>query len=266
MNAGDPLQADRFIRTRMLLGAAACARLEQALVVVVGLGAVGSYACEALARAGVGRLRLVDFDTVRPSNINRQLYALGSTVGRLKAELAAERVRDINPACRVDARPLFVDETNAADLLNDGRPDLLIDAIDSFRPKCALLAAAVRTGLFTVSSMGAAARTDYAPIRVGDLSETDVCPLARRIRKQLKKQGIVSGIRCVYSTELPPPMAPAPDLDESAADPEPHQRGRPRRPLGSVSFLTGIFGLLAAREAILHLARLPQPATQGDPP
>jgi tRNA threonylcarbamoyladenosine dehydratase len=247
---------ERFVRTRLLLGNAACHRLAQARVVVVGLGAVGSYACEALARCGVGRLRLVDFDTVRPSNINRQLYALDSTIGKQKVELAAARVRDINPACEVEILSLFVDSGKLDPVLGD-RPDAVIDAIDSLGPKLALLEAAAKAGLFIVSSMGAATRLDFSQVRLGDLSETDVCPLARRIRKNLKKRGVVSGLRCVYSTEPVPEPALDLELDAAAADPEPHQRGRPRKPLGSVAFLTGIFGLVAAGEVVRHLAATP---------
>ncbi len=247
---------DRFVRTRLLLGDAACDRLARARVTVAGLGAVGSYACEALARCGVGHLRLVDFDTVRPSNINRQLYALGSTLGQRKADLATARVHDINPSCQVETFPLFIDPSNL-DTVLDNTPDAIIDAIDSLGPKLSLLEAAAKAGLFVVSSMGAATRLDFRQVRVGDISETDVCPLARRIRKNLKKRGIPSGIRCVFSTELVP--APALDLalDAAAADREPHQRGRPRKPLGSVAFLTGIFGLIAAGEVVRHLAEPP---------
>ncbi len=252
----DSTSLERLVRTRLLLGDAACDRLVQARVVVVGLGAVGSYACEALARCGVGRLRLIDFDTVRPSNINRQLYALNSTIGLSKCALAAARVRDINPACEVEALPLFVEPGNLDAVLGD-RPDAVIDAIDSLGPKIALLETAAKAGLFTVSSMGAATRLDFSQIRVGDISETDVCPLARRIRKNLKKRGVLSGIRCVFSTELVPTPALDLALDTAAADPEPHQRGRPRKPLGSVSFLTGIFGLIAAGEVVRHLAVIP---------
>lgn len=252
----DPAGLERFVRTRLLLGDAACDRLAHARVAVVGLGAVGSYACEALARCGVGRLRLVDFDTVRPSNINRQLYALGSTIGQRKVDLAAARVRDINPACAVELLPLFVEPGKLDAVLGD-RPDAVIDAIDSLGPKIGLLEAAAKADLFTVSSMGAATRLDFSQVRVGDISDTDVCPLARRIRKNLKKRGVLSGIRCVFSTELVPPAALDLGLEAAVADPEPHQRGRPRKPLGSVSFLTGIFGLIAAGEVVRHLSAIP---------
>lgn len=243
----------RFIRTEMLLGAEALARLRAARVVVVGLGAVGSYAVEALARAGVGALRLVDFDRVHLSNINRQLYALDSTIGRLKVEVAAARVHDINPECAVEALPLFVDEDSVAQVLA-GAPDAVIDAIDSLSPKVTLLATAARATPFVVSSMGAATRTDPFAIRVSDISETDRCPLARLIRKRLRQRGIASGIRCVYSIEPPRPAAPT-SVAPPAEEPAIVRRGRPRRALGSLSAVTGMFGLIAAQEVILRVAQ-----------
>ena len=226
-------------------------RLRRARVVVAGLGAVGSYAVEGLARAGVGHLRLVDFDTIHPTNINRQLYALHSTLGRSKTEVAAERVRDINPACDIEALNLFI-ESSTLDRVLAGEPDALIDAIDSLSPKVALLTAAARAGLFVVSSMGAATRTDPMAVRVGDLSETERCPLARWIRKRLGRSGIRSGIRCVYSVE---PPRRSRDATPEHSEERSLRRGRDRAPLGSLSVLTGLFGLIAAREAIFHIIR-----------
>lgn len=242
----------RFNRTELLLGREAVARLAAARVVVAGLGAVGSYAIEALARSGVGHLRIVDFDEIRESNINRQLYALESTLGRAKVDAAAARIRDINPACEVDARKLFIGDESAASVVAD-RPDVLIDAIDSVNPKVSLLLAARAAGVGTIiSSMGAAQRVDAASVRVGDISETDRCPLARMIRKKLKKKGVESGIVCIYSTELP--------LEMEASAAVPHEepvlrRGRLRRTLGSLATIPGIFGLTAANEAIAVFAR-----------
>lgn len=229
------------------------ARLRRARVVVAGLGAVGSYAVEGLARAGVGALRLFDFDTIHASNINRQLYALESTIGRLKVEVAAERVREIHPECAVEACPLFIGADTIGRVL-EGSPDAVIDAIDSLSPKVRLLAAAAQAGLYTVSSMGAATRTDPLAIRVGDLAATERCPLARLIRKRLRKFKVTSGIRCVYSVE---PARPGRDSAEpdAAEEPDALRRGRMRRPLGSLSVLTGMFGLIAAREVIFHIAQ-----------
>lgn len=246
----------------MLLGTAAVRRLMRARVVVVGLGAVGSYAVEALARSAVGHLRLVDCDVIRESNVNRQLYALSSTLGRPKAEVARERVLDINPDCDVEALQTFADARTAPCFLAD-RPDVVIDAIDSLGPKIELIATVVRAGLYLVSSMGAATRTDPWAVRVGDLSETRACPLARFVRKWLRKKGIVSGVRCVYSVEPSDLKAPGGKAEgmgkedpldtETPETAEFHTRGRARAPLGSVSYLTGIFGLVAAREAVAHI-------------
>ena len=253
----------RFARTEMLVGPEGLARLHRARVLVAGLGAVGSYAVEGLARAGIGHLRLADFDILQPSNINRQLYALESTLGRPKVEVAAERVRDIHPACDIDARRVFIDADTAPDLVAGGI-DIVIDAIDSLNPKVALLRAAHRAGLRILSCMGAATRIDPLALRVGDISDTMHCPLARLVRKRLRREGVVSGIRCVYSVEPPRETAAPPE----GADPAPpgfeFRRGRARRPLGSLSTLTGMFGLIAATEAVLWLAGLREPG--GRPP
>ena len=154
----------------MLFGGEAMQKLRSAHVAVVGLGGVGSYAVEALARAGIGHLRLVDFDSVKESNINRQLYALGSTVGRKKVELARERVMEINPDCSVEALPVFADNDTAESILQKPM-DVVVDAIDSVGPKIRFLAAAVGSGVFVISSMGAATRSDPAAVRVADISE-----------------------------------------------------------------------------------------------
>lgn len=242
---------DRFSRTRLLVGEKRFERLQQARVAIVGLGAVGSYAAEGLARAGIGHLRLVDFDVVRPSNINRQLFALDSTVGKPKTDVAAARVHDINPMCDVETLSLFADPDSMPAILA-GLPDVLIDAIDSVGPKVGLLAAAHSAGLRIIAAMGAATRTDPSLIRVGDIAETKTCPLARFMRQKLKKHGIVQGIRCIYSIEpVPPGARAAPEGREHAStEPAAGRRGRTRATLGSLSCITGIFGLIAAREAL----------------
>jgi len=152
---------ERFSRIERMIGGDGLRRLEKAFVVVVGLGAVGSYAVEGLARAGIGRLRLVDFDVIRPSNINRQLCALDSTVGMAKVEVARRRVNDINPACQVDVRRCFV-HCDTMDQVLAGPPDLVVDAIDSLGPKVELLAAMQERRIPVVSSMGAACRPSPA--------------------------------------------------------------------------------------------------------
>ena len=239
----------------MLLGAPAMARLAAARVVIVGLGAVGSYAAEALARAGVGHLRLVDFDELRPTNLNRQLYALHSTLGRAKAEVARERLLDISPKCDVEALKVFGDEQTRPQLLAGA--DALVDAIDSVGPKFGLLRDAATLGVpIIVSSMGAAERTDPTQLRVADLSKTDRCPLARLIRKRLRADGIKSGITCVFSAELPrkTPRAMQAAALENPAEKDVLARGRQRKPLGSLPTLTGIFGLVAANTVIMKIA------------
>lgn len=244
-----------------LIGPAALQRLRQARVTVVGLGAVGSYATEALARAGIGNLTLVDFDVVQPSNLNRQLYALHSTLGRPKVEVAAERVLDISPDCQVTARPLFVHTDTLPELWAEP-PDLLVEAIDSFNPKLELLAEVVRREQVVVSCMGAALRTDPSRIRSGLLTAASGCPLARRLRKGLRQRGLGTDLWCVYSDE---PFDPA-----AVAEPPPgpaegeRQRGRPRRSLGSLPTLTGIFGLTVANEALRLLLGGAFPDSAGE--
>jgi len=234
----------RFSRTEQLIGKEALDRLRSARVAVFGLGAVGSYAVEALARAGIGFLRLVDCDCIRLSNLNRQLFALESTLNMPKPDVARARVLDINPDCKVEALQAFVAKSNLEDLL--AKPlDVVVDAIDSVTPKVELIAAAVRLGIPIVSSMGAATRTDPALIRMADISETEVCPLARFVRKKLRRRGVTSGARCIYSIEDPNNKnAPEEDNEQTC------RQGRARRPIGSLSYITGIFGLLAAHEVI----------------
>jgi len=233
----------RFTRIQRLLGEERFQLLSQSRITVVGVGAVGGYAVEGLARAGVGQLHLVDFDTVEPSNINRQIHALDSTVGQLKVEVATNRVLDINPACHVTSTPLFVAKENIPQLLA-AETDLIIDAIDSLDSKVALLHQAWRQRLTILSAMGAALRQDPCLVRLADLLQTQKCPMARQVRKRLRRLGVGEGIRCVYSME---------EVDFSAqqdiAAEDNGQTGKPR-PLGSLPTVTGIFGLTLANEAI----------------
>jgi len=244
---------EQFSRVRRLIGEAGVKRLAEAHVVVVGLGAVGGYAVEGLARAGVGHLRLVDFDQVTASNINRQLYALHSTVGQYKTDLACRRILDINPACQVEPMRCFAHE-ESFDAILSGPPNLVIDAIDAITPKVALLAEVTRRNIPLLSSMGAALRSDPSKIHVGPLSQARICPLAKRVRTFLRRRGASVDFPCVYSTE------PIHELPEDAIAPvaeseEPVlQRGRKRRTLGSLPTITGIFGLTLANEALRVLA------------
>lgn len=240
---------DFWVRNELLLGRDAMARLRGGRVVVVGLGAVGSFAVEALARAGVGWLRLVDFDEVHPSNLNRQLFATRATLGKKKTVAASERVKSINPDCEVQALTLFADATSFPAVFAD-HPPVLIDAIDSVGPKSQLLEAAVRAGIPSViSSMGAANRLDPLGVRVAPLHRTRNCPLARQIRHRIDDLAVAKRITCVYSEELPCAEPAPPEM----SDEPPVQRGRPRRVLGSLACVTGVFGLVAAREAIRAL-------------
>jgi len=241
-----------FARTEQLLGAEGFDRLRQSRVAIYGLGGVGSFACEALARAGVGYLRLVDHDVVNPTNLNRQLLGLHSTLGLPKVEVAASRVKDINPECEVDARRAFLNNDSVAELLLP-EVDLVIDAIDSVNAKCALLQTAFEGGIPIVSSMGAGGRMDGGQILAGDLSKTRNCPLATVIRQRLRRRGISTGIHCIFSLETSQNTLPPNPLDIDAhVGP-----GRARTPLGTISYMPAIFGLRVAQEAIGMLLRPP---------
>ncbi|MCU0766249.1 MAG: tRNA threonylcarbamoyladenosine dehydratase [Gammaproteobacteria bacterium] len=229
-------------RTRILIGDEGVARLRAARVLVAGLGGVGSYAAEALARAGIGALTLVDHDRVAASNLNRQLPALHSTIGRTKLEVVAERIRDVNAACELTLVGAFLAADNVAALLA-GRHDAVIDAIDSLASKTALIEAAWRAGLPVYSSMGAGGRLDPTRLRVTDLVATQVCPLARAVRTRLRRRGVGRGVTAVWSDE--PPLPPLP--------PEDVGRGRPRAVNGTISYLPALFGLTLAGVAIRRL-------------
>ncbi len=237
----------QFTRTKQLLGAEAFKQIQQKSVTVVGLGAVGSYVLEALARAGVGRMRLIDFDKVEESNINRQLLALHSTINHSKTSLAVKRVQEINPLCRVEAVDIFCTEKTTPYILSPP-PDILIDAIDSLNPKTGLLQQAVEQKIPVISSMGAALRTDPGKIISGDLFSSAGCPLARHLRRRLRRRGITQGIHCVYSTE-------AIHIDSNKQERQGDKEyGRPRNVLGSLPTIPGIFGLIIANDALLYLA------------
>ncbi len=241
----------QFVRTEALLGSAGFARLRDAFIVVAGMGAVGSYAAESLVRAGAHNLRVVDFDVISESNINRQLFALHSTLGGKKVDVARERLLDINPQCSVDNLDLFIRE-ESLDQVFAGNPDIVIDAIDSLNPKVSLLHGAVVRGLTIISSMGAALRTDPTKIEVCDLSKSRNCPLARRVRKRLRRVGVSKGIDCVYSYEELPENYREYLMTEDITPCT--GQGRKRNALGSLSTITGIFGLTLANLAIKKLA------------
>lgn len=223
---------DRLHRTRLLIGDENMAKLRAATVMIVGCGAVGSFAIEALARAGVGHLILIDFDNIEESNINRQLFALDSTIGQPKVDVAAARIFDINPETCVDVLNIFFDDNTSPDF----RPDFVIDAIDSTASKIALYKWCESNGIPFVSSMGAARKTDMGHITVGKLSRTSVCPLAAKMRRLARDAG-VGDFDVVYSTE------PA---DKNVAC---------GRVFGSMITITGTFGLALANIAIKKLLK-----------
>ena len=251
------LTMTQFQRIEQMIGEPGLLRLQEAFVVVLGLGAVGSYAVEALARSGIGQLRLIDYDEVRPSNINRQLLALWKTVGRKKCELAVERVTAINPQCKVDALDLFVHADTMPKVLaptSEGQlPDFVIDAIDSLNPKLELVTALQASGLPFLSSMGAALRVDPTQVRIGPLREVTHCPLAAILRKYLRRRDVSIDFDCVYSPEPVRLMRRDAVLPPELSEENYYPQGRKRATLGSLPTITDIFGLTAANHVLMKL-------------
>ena len=239
---------DRYSRTRFLLGQDAMNKLKNAHVAVFGLGGVGGYVAEALARSGVGALTLVDHDTISLSNINRQILATESTIGRDKVTVAAERVLAINPQIRVFPKKTFyLPET--AGKFDFSEYDYVVDAIDTVTGKLMLVQAAKTANTPIISSMGTGNKLDPTAFRVGDIRDTSVCPLARIIRKECKKRGIES-LKVVYSTE-DPIKNPLP-LDDPAWAELPE--GRNALP-GSVCFVPAVAGMIIAGEVTKDLIK-----------
>ena len=233
----------QFRRTALLLGEEALEKLKHSRVAVFGVGGVGGYAVEALARSGVGALDLIDDDTVSESNINRQLIALHSTVGQYKVNVAAARVKDINPACEVTPIRAFYMPETAGDF-DFTRYDYVIDAIDTVTGKISLVMQAHEAGVPIISSMGAGNKLDPTAFEVADLYATSVCPLARVMRRELKKRGI-DRLKVVYSREEA--LTP---LDVDGVEEGGHQK---RRTPGSVAFVPSVAGLILAGEVIKDL-------------
>ena len=240
-------------RTALLLGEDKMRRLSAAHVLVVGVGGVGAYAAEMLCRAGVGEMTIVDADTVQPSNINRQLPATHSTIGRPKVEVLAERFHDINPDIRLHALPMYLKEEEVASLLDgtlncqlpivDCQFDVIVDAIDTIAPKCALIAEAMRRGIPIVSSMGAGAKSDITQIRFADLWDTYHCGLAKAVRTRLKKAGIRKSLPVVFSTE---------QADRRAVITVDDERNK-KSTAGTISYMPAVFGCYLAEYVIRHL-------------
>ena len=230
-------------RTRLLLGEEKMERLQQAHVLVVGLGGVGAYAAEMICRAGVGRMTIVDADTVQLTNINRQLPALHSTMGREKAEVLAERFKDINPDIQLTVLPVFLKDDNIPELLDAARYDFIVDAIDTLAPKCYLIAEALKRHIKIVSSMGAGAKSDITQIRFADIWDTYHCGLSKAVRKRLQKLGIKRKLPVVFSTEQADPKAVLLTEDEQ----------NKKSTCGTVSYMPAVFGCYLAEYVIKRL-------------
>ena len=233
---------DAFMRTGLLLGEGSLERLKGASVAVFGVGGVGGYTVEALARCGVGMLDLIDNDTVSISNLNRQILATHSTVGRLKVDVARERVLDINPACVVRTYPCFY-LPDTADQFDFTQYDYIVDAIDTVTGKLLLAERAAEANTPIISAMGTGNKLDPTAFQVADISQTSMCPLARVMRKELKKRGIVH-LKVVYSREEP--------LSPVGGEAEAARLGKRQIP-GSVSFVPGAAGLILAGAVIKDL-------------
>jgi len=227
------LEESIFSRTELLIGEKSIKKLNNSKVEIVGIGGVGSFVAEALARAGVGTLILVDFDIICPSNLNRQIHALNSTIGLPKVEVMKNRILDINPDAKViSIREFYSAETSAKILARD--IDYVVDAIDKLTSKIDLIIRCKKGNLPIISAMGAGNKLDPTKFKVADISETSVCPMARRIRKELRKNGIENGVKVVFSTETP--------LIKN-------------RPPGSISFVPSVMGLIIAGEVVNYLIK-----------
>lgn len=230
-------------RTALLLGDEKMERLRRAHVLVVGVGGVGAYAAEMLCRAGVGQLTLVDADAVQPTNINRQLPALHSTIGMAKVDVLAARFKDINPELQLRVLPVFLKDEQIPALLDAANYDFIVDAIDTLAPKCHLIAEALRRRIRIVSSMGAGAKSDITQIRFADISETYHCGLSKAVRKRLQKMGVKRKLPVVFSTE---------QADASAIQLTDEEQNK-KSTCGTVSYMPAVFGCYLAEYVIKRL-------------
>ena len=244
-----------FTRTEMLIGTDALDRLKRASVIIFGVGGVGGYTCEALARSGVGRLTLVDKDTVSITNINRQILALHSTLGMYKVDVAEQRIKDINPACSVDARKMFYLPENADDI-DLSEYDYVVDCIDTVKAKLELARRCHRLGVPFISSMGAANKMDATGFRVADIQKTQIDPLAKVIRKQLRKEGIYH-LKVVYSEEIPmKPYNFDNNLPENNMSADDCTTAGKRPTPASNAFVPAAAGLVIASEVVKTICKI----------
>lgn len=232
-------------RTRMLLGDESMQRLQDARFLVVGVGGVGAYAAEMLVRAGAGHLTIIDNDEVSETNLNRQLLALHSTLGRKKCTVLRDRLLDINPGLDISIIEDYLEEKNIAALLDPVAPDVVVDAIDTLSPKIALIQYCMAHGLKLVSSMGSGAKFDATAVRVADISKTYQCPLAHALRKRLHRLGINSGFLAVFSAELP-------RRDSVVVEESRNKKSQ----VGTISYLPAVFGCVCAQAAIQQIAEI----------
>jgi len=242
-------------RTAMMLGKEGYRRLTSARVAVFGIGGVGGYAVEALARAGVGAIDLIDSDKVSESNLNRQIIATKKTLGQYKTEAARDRILSINPDCKVLCHSVFFSEESSSQF-DFGEYDYVIDAIDSVKQKIELIRRATEAGVKIISAMGAGNKLDPTRFRVADISKTSVCPLAKAVRLGLRKIGI-NHLKVVYSDE--PPFRSLTEGDEVTFDKdisEEQKKYAQRRSPGSISFVPSVMGLILGGEVIRDIAGL----------
>lgn len=242
-------ESRRFDRVAELIGSEAFTRLRGSSVTVIGLGGVGSHAAAALARSGIGHLRLVDFDEITQTSLNRSPFAGPEDVGGQKVMVAAGYIQRSCPDTVVETVPEFFHVETAESILTPA-PDAVVDAIDSLNPKTALLEFCVKEGIPVFSSMGASGRSDPSLVRVGDLFETSGCPLAKMLRKYLRRRGVTEGIQCVYSLEPAGDHALPPDAADLLLE-----RGRVRNRIPSSIVMPGIFGYALAGMVIDHLKK-----------
>ena len=232
-------------RSTLLLGNEKLEYLKSLTIAVVGLGGVGAYTAEMLARAGVGSMIILDADNINPSNKNRQLLALESTMGQPKAQLMYNRLMDINPALKITVIKEFLTQENVDEILSHRPIDYIVDAIDTLSPKIALIQFALRNSIKIVSSMGAGAKTDATKIKIKDISKSFNCPLAYMLRKRLRKVGISKGFNVVFSEELP-------NEDAIIAVEEQNKKSM----VGTISYLPPVFGCICAQAVLEDLLGL----------
>ncbi|MCP3893808.1 MULTISPECIES: tRNA threonylcarbamoyladenosine dehydratase [Bacteroides] len=230
-------------RTQLLLGEEKMQRMAAAHVLVVGLGGVGAYAAEMICRAGVGKMTIVDADTVQPSNINRQLAALQTTIGQEKAQVLAERYKQINPELKLTVLPVYLKDDNIPELLDAAHYDFIVDAIDTISPKCYLIYHAMQRRIKIVSSMGAGAKSDITQVRFADIWDTYHCGLSKAVRKRLQKMGVKRKLPVVFSTEQADPKAVL------LTDAERNKKST----CGTVSYMPAVFGCFLAEYVIKRL-------------